>query len=206
MRRLTSQCVSLNCDPVSDSVGRLTSVWTPVHGLRLHAMTTAEALSANALTIVLVHRVAASSRYLVPLAEHLARQAHVYLPDLPGYGLSDRPGDRDLPVPELADAPVAWMDRTGQASPHLIGNSLGCQVIADLAIRHPDRIGRLVFKGPTVDPGARSAWRQILRWLAVVPLHQALADQSSRLGAKAPRRVPSQARMPPSTSLRHAAV
>ena len=169
MRRVTSQRLSLTCDPVSDSVGRLTSVWTPVHGLRLHALTTADTLPADAPTIVLVHGVAASSRYLIPLAEHLARQARVYVPDLPGYGRSDRPGDHDLPVPGLADTLVAWMGRTGLERPHLIGNSFGCQVIADLASRSPDRVDRLVLQGPTVDPNARSAWRQILRWLAVVP-------------------------------------
>jgi 2-hydroxy-6-oxonona-2,4-dienedioate hydrolase len=172
MHRLTRQRLTLTCDPVSDSVGRLTSVWTPVRGLRLHALTTAEALPADAPTIVLVHGVAASSRYLVPLAEHLARRARVYLPDLPGYGRSDRPRGHDLPVPGLADALVAWMDRTGLERPHLLGNSFGCQVIAHLAGRYPDRVGRLVLQGPTVDPNARSAWRQVLRWLAVVPLER----------------------------------
>jgi 2-hydroxy-6-oxonona-2,4-dienedioate hydrolase len=172
VRRVTRQRTTLTCDPVSDSVGRLTSIWTPVRGLRLHALTTAEALPANAPTIVLVHGVAASSRYLIPLAEHLARRVRVYLPDLPGYGRSDRPGDRDLHVPELADALVAWMDRIGLERPHLLGNSFGCQVIVDLAGRYPDRVGRLVLQGPTVDPNARSAWRQALRWLVVIPLER----------------------------------
>ena len=107
MRRVTRQRLTLTCDPVSNSVGRLTSIWTPVRGLRLHALTTAEALPADAPTIVLVHGVAASSRYLVPFAEHLARRARVYVPDLPGYGRSDRPRGHDLPVPGLADALVA---------------------------------------------------------------------------------------------------
>jgi pimeloyl-ACP methyl ester carboxylesterase len=64
------------------------------------------------------------------------------------------------------------MDRTGLERPHLIGNSFGCQVIADLASRYPDRVGRLVLQGPTVDPNARSAWRQVLRWFAVVPVER----------------------------------
>jgi pimeloyl-ACP methyl ester carboxylesterase len=67
---------------------------------------------------------------------------------------------------------MAWMDRTGLERPHLLGNSFGCQVIADLASRYPDCVGRVVLQGPTVDPLARSAWRQILRWLAVVPFER----------------------------------
>jgi pimeloyl-ACP methyl ester carboxylesterase len=108
----------------------------------------------------------------VPLAEHLAPHARVYVPDLPGYGLSDRPRGPDLTVTELADALLAWMDRIGLERPHLVGNSFGCQVIADLAARHPDRVGRLVLQGPTMDPHARSAWRQVLRWLAVTPFER----------------------------------
>ena len=49
----------------------------------------------------------------MPLAERLAHRARVYVPDLPGYGLSDRPPGCDLSVPELADALLAWIDRVG---------------------------------------------------------------------------------------------
>lgn len=154
-------------------MGRLASIWTPVHGLRLHARTTACELPAGAPAVVLVHGVAVSGRYLTPLAECLAARARVYVPDLPGYGLSDRPTGRDLDVPELADALLTWMDRRGLGRPHLIGNSFGCQVIAELASGHPDRVGRLVLQGPTIDPSARSAWRQVLRWLASAPFERA---------------------------------
>ena len=88
---------------------------------------------------MLVHGVAVSSRYLVPLAEHLAPRARVYVPDLPGYGLSDRPAGRDLTVPELADALLGWMDRVGLDRPHLLGNSFGCQVIVNPRAVPPHR-------------------------------------------------------------------
>jgi pimeloyl-ACP methyl ester carboxylesterase len=162
----------ITSDSVRRPTGRLVSNEVPVHGLRMHARVSGEELPPSAPTIVLVHGVAVSGRYLLPLAEHLAPRARVYVPDLPGYGRSDRPPRRDLTVPELADALLAWMDRVGLSRPHLIGNSFGCQVIADVAARYPDRVGRLVLQGPTMDPHARSAWRQALRWLAVAPLER----------------------------------
>ena len=36
----------------------------------------------------------------------------------------------------------------------------------ELAVRHPDHVGGLVLVGPTMDPAARTASRQILRWLS----------------------------------------
>jgi 2-hydroxy-6-oxonona-2,4-dienedioate hydrolase len=158
--------------PLGGPTGRLVSTWAPVQGLRVHALVSVNELPSDAPTVVLVHGVAVSSRYLMPFAERLAPHARVYVPDLPGYGRSDRPPEGDLTVPELADVVLAWMDRVGLERPHLFGNSFGCQVIADLAARHPDRVGRLVLQGPTMDPHARSAWQQALRWLAVTPFER----------------------------------
>jgi pimeloyl-ACP methyl ester carboxylesterase len=177
---ITSDLVHLPSDPhVSRTVsavrgrsGVFVSTWAPVQGLRQHALVSVDDLPTDAPTLVLVHGLALSSRYLIPLAEHLAPRARVYVPDLPGYGRSDRPPGRDLTVPELADALAAWMDRVGLARPHLIGNSFGCQVIADVAARYPDRVGRIVLQGPTIDPHARSAWWQALQWLAVAPFER----------------------------------
>ena len=44
------------------------------------------------------------------------------------------------------------------------GNSFGCQVIADLAARHPDRVERAILHGPTTQPGERSWFWQFVRW------------------------------------------
>ena len=47
----------------------------------------------------------------------------------------------------------------------VLGNSSGCQVAVDLAVRYPNCICGLILVDPTVDPAARTASRQILRWL-----------------------------------------
>jgi pimeloyl-ACP methyl ester carboxylesterase len=51
----------------------------------------------------------------------------------------------------------------------LVGNSIGCQVIADLAVRYPARVARAVLQGPTMDPKGRSFSRQVGRFLLDVP-------------------------------------
>jgi pimeloyl-ACP methyl ester carboxylesterase len=49
---------------------------------------------------------------------------------------------------------------------HFAGNSFGgCQILAAFAVRHPQRVNRLVLQGPTVDPAARGFWRQLWRQL-----------------------------------------
>jgi len=54
--------------------------------------------------VVLVHGLGLSGRYMLPVAERLARHnLQVYLPDLPGFGDSDKP-DAALDVSRLADA------------------------------------------------------------------------------------------------------
>jgi 2-hydroxy-6-oxonona-2,4-dienedioate hydrolase len=171
-RCTTGRHVSFDGEPFGKPTGQLVSTWVPVQGRRMHARTSAVTFPTDAPTLVLVHGVAASSRYLAPLAERLTPRLRVFVPDLPGYGKSDRPAGPDLTIPELADALLAWMNRSGLERPDLFGNSFGCQVIADLAARRPDRVGRLILQGPTVDPHARSAWRQVLRWLAVLPFER----------------------------------
>ncbi len=58
---------------------------------------------------------------------------------------------------------AVWMETVGLTSAVLVGNSVGCQVVADLALRHPERVERAVLQGPTMDPEARTALRQAAR-------------------------------------------
>lgn len=46
--------------------------------------------------VVLVHGFVLAGDYMMPAAERLASLTRVYVPDLPGYGLSDRPAGRSI--------------------------------------------------------------------------------------------------------------
>ncbi|HZI18504.1 MAG TPA: alpha/beta hydrolase [Pyrinomonadaceae bacterium] len=116
------------------------------------------------MAVVLVHGFVVSGLYMVPTAERLARFYRVYVPDLPGFGRSDKPR-RPLDVAGLAGALAAWMDAEGLRRAVLVGNSMGCQVIAEMVAREPERAEGLVLTGPTVDPAARTARQQLARLL-----------------------------------------
>ncbi len=139
----------------------LTSVWCTLNGQRVHARV-ASAASPLLTPIVLVHGLSVSSRYMVPTAKRLAPFRQVFAPDLPGFGRSDKP-QHILSVPELADTLIGWMDMYGIAQATLLGNSMGCQIIADIALRYPNRLDRAIFVGPTMDRAARTMPQQALR-------------------------------------------
>lgn len=145
----------------------LESIWNRVNGCRMHARV-ARRSGRESLPVVLVHGLGVSSRYLVPTAVRLGETYQVYAPDLPGFGRSESP-KRSLSIEQLADSLVAWMDAVGLDRAALIGNSLGCQIIVDLAVRYPQRAARAVLLAPTIDPHARTAPRQILRLLRDIP-------------------------------------
>ncbi|TDE52786.1 alpha/beta hydrolase [Nonomuraea mesophila] len=118
--------------------------------------------------VVCVHGAGVSSRELLPLVEVLGERYDAWAIDLPGFGASGKP-DRPLVLPAQADVVAAWVERTGLERPCLLGVSYGCQVVVDVAVRHPEAAAALVLAGPTVDPRGRSPWRLAGQWLRNAP-------------------------------------
>jgi 2-hydroxy-6-oxonona-2,4-dienedioate hydrolase len=146
---------------VTHTAAELSDLWTRMDGRAMYARVSPEGGRVSP-PIVLVHGLGVSGRYLVPTARELAGEFPVYVPDLPGWGKSEKP-PHPLTVPQAADALAAWMGELGLNHAVLIGNSLGCQFIIDLAVRHPERVRWAVLVGPTIDPVARTVIGQTLR-------------------------------------------
>ncbi|MEU1362271.1 alpha/beta fold hydrolase [Micromonospora zamorensis] len=141
----------------------LTSEWRLVDGLRTHTRRGADPAT-GAPPVVLVHGLAVSHRYLTPLAVALAATHAVYVPDLPGFGLTQRPrGAYD--VQRHAEHLAAWLAAYRLPPVCLVGHSFGAEVAAALAANHPDAVRALVLAGPTSDPSARSRRALVGRWL-----------------------------------------
>lgn len=122
--------------------------------------------------ILLVHGLGLSSRYMVPVAQHLSPYFDVYAPDLPGFGKSGKP-HHVLTIAELATTLVAWMDEMSLTRAVALGNSFGCQVIAEMATLYPQRLEQSILVGPTIDPHARTTSSQsgrLLKDIAWEPL------------------------------------
>ena len=125
-------------------------------------------VSVDASTVVLVHGLSVSSGYMVPTAVRLAPYYHVYLPDLPGFGRSQKP-PHILNVAELSDALAAWLHTMKLPSATFLGNSMGCQIIVNLALRYPECIERAILVSPTMDPKARTIHQEAGRLLLDTP-------------------------------------
>jgi 2-hydroxy-6-oxonona-2,4-dienedioate hydrolase len=147
---------------MSESSNNLASIWPLVNGWRIHTRVSTRKTLTSALPVVFVHGLGVSGRYMAPTAERLANYHPVLAPDLLGFGLSDKPA-RVLNVREMSEEVAAWLDVLGVARAAFLGNSLGCQVIVDLAVRHPNLVDRAILVGPTVDRVGRTMPRQIVR-------------------------------------------
>lgn len=155
------------------------SIWTKVPrlGISVHARSWFGSPDAREKPpIVLVHGLSLSSRYMVPLGRRLALGYDVVAPDLPGFGRTPPPAGASWPagpdVHEQADQLRAWMDACGIHRAVLFGNSVGVQVVVDLAVRFPERVERLVLEGPTPDPRYRSPGKQYARVVMNMPFEE----------------------------------
>lgn len=101
----------------------------------------------DGIPIVHVHGFAISGAYLMPTARLLARRWVNIVPDLPGYGRSERRG-RVLGIPALAKSLTALLDELGIEKAVLVGNSMGCPVALEVAHAAPERVHRLVLVSP----------------------------------------------------------
>lgn len=97
--------------------------------------------------MVHVHGFGISGSYLMPTARLLADSARQVVPDLPGYGRSQRP-PKPLTIPQLADSLVRILDAMGIERAILIGNSMGCPIIAEMCHHYPDRVAGVVLVAP----------------------------------------------------------
>lgn len=152
----------------SEQQGNLISKYVTVHGQPLHYRVSTNPAPTYDEAIIMVHGLAVSSRYMQPTARLLAPAYHVFTPDLPGSGQSQ--GSTPIPnLKELADILADWMAALNLRRAHFLGNSVGCQVLLQLALHHPELIQSLILTAPTMDPRARTIFQEVVRWLKNVP-------------------------------------
>lgn len=133
--------------------------WVLVNGSPVFHRSCLDA-GADADAMVHVHGFGISGTYLEPTAALLAPHYRTFVPDLPGMGRSIRP-EPGLDLPGLARALMAYCDAVGVERPILVGNSLGCPIIVEVATTFPDRIKRAVLVSPAGGPNNQPLGRAI---------------------------------------------
>jgi pimeloyl-ACP methyl ester carboxylesterase len=95
--------------------------------------------------LLLIHGLGSSAmqdwgRLVGPLGRHF----HVYAPDLPGFGRSERPPEADYSISMQVEAVRDFMDAVGLDRARVAGISMGGWIVSRLASESPERVERLV--------------------------------------------------------------
>ena len=94
--------------------------------------------------ILFVHGLGASWQSWLEQLPEFAASHRVVAMDLPGFGYSESPSE-DISIEYYARWTAEFMDVLGIESAAVVGNSMGGFVSAELAIKFPARVQRLVF-------------------------------------------------------------
>ncbi|MCX6025023.1 MAG: alpha/beta hydrolase, partial [Chloroflexi bacterium] len=116
-------------------------------GLQIHFY---ECGSLQEDSLLFVHGWSSSGRMWHETMRALSDEWRCLAPDLPGHGQSDKPPFAWYSVSNFAEAIGAWADRLGGLPRVAVGHSLGGAVVVELALRYPERIGRIVLVNPVV--------------------------------------------------------
>ena len=98
-------------------------------------------------TLFLLHGYGESLLAYRVLFDRLATQFRVVAVDLPGFGLSDKP-DGPYDYQTMMSQLGSYMERHIAGPSVIVGHSMGGQLAAGLAMRHPDRVVATVLIAP----------------------------------------------------------
>ncbi len=97
----------------------------------------------NAPTIVMLHGYTGSKENWYRLARQLSGRYRIVIPDLPGWGESERKPDADYGYLAQADRVSAFIAQISHRPVVLLGHSMGGGIAALVAARAPGRVDRI---------------------------------------------------------------
>lgn len=112
-----------------------------------------ETLGSGARTFVLLHGIGMGRSVYLDLVNRLPDR--IIAVDLPGFGEAPEPA-RTLTMERQADLVAAYLRHAGETGVVVIGHSMGSQIAAELAARHPALVSGVVLASPTVDSASRT--------------------------------------------------
>lgn len=115
-------------------------------------------------TMLLLHGAGADKENFLHVARRLRRRYRVLIPDLPGFGESDKPDDISYRASDQSRRLVAFANALGAERFHLGGNSMGGLIAGVLASEYPDKVLSLWLLAPAGVKAARPS--ELMRKLA----------------------------------------
>jgi pimeloyl-ACP methyl ester carboxylesterase len=130
----------------------------------------------DAPPVLLLHGVhtAASAYEMKPLVDRLAGRRRMFVPDLPGFGLSERSNRRYLPD-LYTEAVLELLARIDQPA-DIVALSVSCEFAARAALVQPERVRSLSFISPTGLNGADSPMQRLNREGISPRVHHAMSN------------------------------
>jgi pimeloyl-ACP methyl ester carboxylesterase len=136
--------------------------------------------------VVLVHGLGGRAEDWRNLAPYLAKAGYrIYMPDLIGYGRSEKPADFSYSVPDEAAVVVGFMDAMGFKDVDLGGWSMGGWIVQWVAREHSEKVRRLMLFD-SAGMGERPTWDTRL----FTPTTPAELDQLDALLTPHPAHIP----------------
>jgi pimeloyl-ACP methyl ester carboxylesterase len=116
----------------------------------------------------------------------LSEGRYVIAPELQGHGHT-ADTDRPMTVTDLASDVVALLDELGVEQADFFGFSLGGLVALEVAVRHPERVGRLVLaSSPYAQSGVRDEIRSPDQDSSLLPSQADFQEMAEAYAAVAP--------------------
>jgi pimeloyl-ACP methyl ester carboxylesterase len=95
--------------------------------------------------VVLLHGLQGDSSNWLDVLPHLPETRRYLIPDLPGFGGSPTPVDRDFRAATQAERVGQWLDALKIGRIDLAGHSMGGYIAGRFAAAHPERVRTLAF-------------------------------------------------------------
>lgn len=102
--------------------------------------------------LLLLHGNGENGTYFTHQMREFSRDRRVIALDTRGHGQSPR-GAVPFTISQFADDLLAFLDQQGLARADILGFSDGGNIALTFALRHPDRVRRLILNGANLDPG-----------------------------------------------------
>ncbi len=125
------------------SAPRHAAEWLDAGGFTLRTVRA----GAGDTTLLLLHGYGESLMSYRTVFDRLARHYRVVAPDLPGFGLSDKP-DKPYDFPSMQRRLQDFLERWTQGPVVVVGHSMGGQLAAGLALAEPERVVAVVLLAP----------------------------------------------------------